>query len=221
MRLFAVLCLLAAAAVQVYAMPNGAPAAACEAIQPGGPHVPNSVDQSMNPGPFQINLTQFQCPAGIDGYCYAPGETYQLYLYGTNCEQYRGLLVQGRQNGTGDPVGRFSNFTSNTRESFCTNPGPEDTAVTHSNPSDKTFEVLTWTAPGPGTGHIAFHYAVVVILQRGPFRFSIWYGALYSHLIYEYENATVGPPLSNTTCPAPGNPHHHHHVIYNLLICIT
>ena len=87
MRLFAVLCLLAAAAVQVYAMPDGAPAAACAAIQPGGPHlvppapapyVPNSADQSMNP--FQINLTQFQCPAGVDGYCYAPGQTYQRKL---------------------------------------------------------------------------------------------------------------------------------------------
>jgi len=78
MKLFAVLCLLAAAAIQAYAMPNGAPAAACLAIQPGGPHVPNSDDQSMNP--FQINLTQFQCPAGIDGYCYAPGETYQRKL---------------------------------------------------------------------------------------------------------------------------------------------
>ena len=88
MKLVAVLCLLAAAAVQVYTMPNGAPLAACINITPGGPHrvppapapyVANSADQSMNP--FQLDLASFQCPDGVQGsYCYVPGETYQCKL---------------------------------------------------------------------------------------------------------------------------------------------
>jgi len=82
MRLFAVLCLLAAAAVQVYAMPDGAPDAACENIQPGGPHLgtnpPNSANMSDNP--FQLDLSEFVCPAGVGGYCYIPEQTYRRKL---------------------------------------------------------------------------------------------------------------------------------------------
>lgn len=47
-----------------------------------------------------------------------------VYLYGTNCEQFRGLLVQGQENVTDAPLGVFSDFTPNTRESNCTDPGP-------------------------------------------------------------------------------------------------
>jgi len=39
-----------------------------------------------------------------------------VYLYGTNCEQFRGLLVQGRENVTGTPLGVFSEFTPDTEE---------------------------------------------------------------------------------------------------------
>jgi len=79
MKLVAVLCLLAAEAVQVYTMPNGAPSQACAAIQPGGWHImnnpPNSADMSNNP--FRLDLSEFVCPAGVMGYCYNPGQTYQ------------------------------------------------------------------------------------------------------------------------------------------------
>ena len=82
MKLVAVLCLLAAETVHVYAMPNGAPAAACATIQPAGPHVgtnpPNSANMSDNP--FRLDLSEFVCPAGVVGYCYNPGQTYQSKL---------------------------------------------------------------------------------------------------------------------------------------------
>ena len=72
---------------------------------------------------------------------------FAVYLYGTNCEQYRGLLVQGRQNVTGDPVGRFSDFTSNTRESNCTNPGPEVR-------KKDIFLKIKWLKPRPPPGSL-------------------------------------------------------------------
>jgi len=82
MKLVAVLCLLAAEAVQVYTMPNGAPSAACAAILPGGWHTmnnpPNSANMSNNP--FRLDLSEFVCPAGVMGYCYNPGQTYQSKL---------------------------------------------------------------------------------------------------------------------------------------------
>ena len=40
-------------------------------------------------------------------------------LSGMNCVQFRGLLVQARENVTGDDVGTFSGFTPNTRASDC------------------------------------------------------------------------------------------------------
>ena len=78
MKVVAVLCLLAAAAVQVYAMPNGAPFEACAAIEPMGPHIGNNPNNSANMSdvPFQLDLSQFRCPGGVAGYCYVPGVTY-------------------------------------------------------------------------------------------------------------------------------------------------
>jgi len=82
MKLVAVLCLLAAETVHVYAMPNGAPVAACATIQPAGPHVftnpPNSANMSDNP--FRLDLSEFVCPAGVVGYCYIPEQTYRRKL---------------------------------------------------------------------------------------------------------------------------------------------
>ena len=89
MKVVAVLCLLAAAAVQVYTMRDGAPSSACADITPAVtgvgsahiaplPYVNNSADQSMNP--FRIGLEQFQCPVGVDGNCYVPGGIYQRKL---------------------------------------------------------------------------------------------------------------------------------------------
>ena len=82
MKLVAVLCLLAAEAVHVYALPSGAPLVACAAIQPGGPHLgtnpPNSANMSNNP--FRLDLSEFVCPAGVVGYCYNPEQTYRRKL---------------------------------------------------------------------------------------------------------------------------------------------
>ena len=79
MKLVAVLCLLSAAAVQVYAMPNGAPLGACAAILPGGWHTmndpPNSANMSANP--FRLDLSELVCTApDAVGYCYTPGSRY-------------------------------------------------------------------------------------------------------------------------------------------------
>ena len=82
MKVVAVLCLLAGSALQVYALPGGAPSQACAAIQPGGPHIgtnpPNSAN--MSDVPFELNLTQFRCPSSVAGYCYVPGATYRSKL---------------------------------------------------------------------------------------------------------------------------------------------
>ena len=82
MKVVAVLCLLAAAALQVYALPTGAPSPACAAIQPGDPHTgtnpPNSAN--MSDVPFQLDLSQFRCPSSVAGYCYVPGATYRSKL---------------------------------------------------------------------------------------------------------------------------------------------
>ena len=43
-------------------------------------------------------------------------------LSGMNSEQFRGLLVQGRQVADGSPVGTFINFGPNTQASQCTPP---------------------------------------------------------------------------------------------------
>ena len=87
MKLVAVLCLLAVAAVQVYAMPNGAPSQACATIQPMGPHIGTNPSNSadMSAVPFQLDLSQFRCPGGVAGYCYVPGATYRSKLMRLNC----------------------------------------------------------------------------------------------------------------------------------------
>jgi len=123
MIVVAVLCLLAATALQVYALPNGAPIGACADIQPMGPHIGNDPLNSANMSniPFQLDLSQFRCPSGVAGYCYVPGATYQLTLSGVGSQQFRGLLVQGRQYfDMTQPVGTFTGFTANTRASACT-----------------------------------------------------------------------------------------------------
>ena len=43
-------------------------------------------------------------------------------LSGMGGEEFRGLLVQGRQVAGGSPVGRFINFAPNTQASQCTPP---------------------------------------------------------------------------------------------------
>jgi len=82
MKVVAVLCLLAATALQVYAFPTGAPLGACADIQPMGPHIGNNPSNSANISniPFQLDLSQFRCPSGVAGYCYVPGATYQRKL---------------------------------------------------------------------------------------------------------------------------------------------
>ena len=76
MKVVAVLFLLAAAAVQVYTRPDGAPLGACATITPVG-HInpPNSVPPP--PNPYSLYLNDFACPSGTTGYCYYPGATYQ------------------------------------------------------------------------------------------------------------------------------------------------
>ena len=68
--------LLAAAAIQVYALPGGAPPDACDNITPGGhTNPPNSVPPP--PNPYNLYLNAFACPNDTAGYCYYPGATYQ------------------------------------------------------------------------------------------------------------------------------------------------
>ena len=84
MKMVVALCLLAAAAVQVYAMPDGAPVQACEDITPGGPHLGDPMAMSpyvnntanMSDNPFMLDLSQFQCPGNQAGFCYIPGIIY-------------------------------------------------------------------------------------------------------------------------------------------------
>ena len=75
MKVVAVFCLLTAAAVQVYAFPGGAPAAACDTITPEGHTNPSNT--ASPPNPYSLNLNAFACPNGTAGYCYYPGATYQ------------------------------------------------------------------------------------------------------------------------------------------------
>ena len=56
-------------------------------------------------------------------------------------------------------------------------------AVTHSNQNDKTFENLYWIAPASGTGPIEFWWAVVVRYQAGTT--NIWYAPLQTQPIRE------------------------------------
>ena len=79
MKVVTVLCLLAATALQVYAYPSGAPSIACPAIQPMGPHNGTNPANSANMSdvPYQLNLSQFQCPSNVVGYCYVPEVTYR------------------------------------------------------------------------------------------------------------------------------------------------
>ena len=86
MKVVAVLCLLAAAAVQVYTFPGGAPSGACTNIFPVGHTNPaNSIADPMG-GPFQLDISNFTMCTGAGsapGYCYYPGETY--YREFMNC----------------------------------------------------------------------------------------------------------------------------------------
>ena len=88
MKVVAVLCLLAATALQVYAYPSGAPSIACPAIQPMGPHIGSSPPNSANMPdvPYQLDLSQFRCPSGVAGYCYVPEATYERKFIFKNCK---------------------------------------------------------------------------------------------------------------------------------------
>ena len=79
MKVVAVLCLLAAAAVQVHAFPNGAPSGACPNIFPVGHTNPSNSVIAPTGGPFQLDVSNFtMCTGAVSapGYCYYPGETY-------------------------------------------------------------------------------------------------------------------------------------------------
>ena len=81
--------LLAAAAVQVYAFPSGAPLDACDTIIPGGhTNPPNSAPPP--PNPYNLYLNAFACPNGTAGYCYYPGATYQC-----KCVEYSWCVDNG------------------------------------------------------------------------------------------------------------------------------
>lgn len=200
MKVVAVLYLLTAAAVQVYALPGGAPSQACATITPVEHTNPaNSAPQSMNP--FSLYLNAFACPNGTAGYCYYPGATYQLTLSSSNNVQYRGLLVQGRQSVTMSPVGSFSSFTSTTRQSSCIPPTPPESAVTHNSRVDKTCEVLMWTAPPNGTGPVFFQWAVVV--RYSPGSVNMFYAPLQTMMITEIDTQVMGEAPTCATLPPP------------------
>ena len=171
MKFFAVLCLLTAAAVQVYAFPGGAPVGACATITPVGHISPGLANTASPPNPFALDVSGFpMCPSTSGsggGYCYCPGEQYTMTLSGGNMQPFRGFLVQGRLVADRTtPTGAFSNFGTDSRASDCM---PTTSAVTHVNPSrtDRTTQTLTWTAPAAGTGPIYFQSAVVVRYTPG------------------------------------------------------
>ena len=79
MKVVAILCLLAAAGVQVHAFPRGAPSTACPNIFPVGHNNPNNSVSDPTGGPFQLDISNFTMCTGAGsapGYCYYPGETY-------------------------------------------------------------------------------------------------------------------------------------------------
>ena len=79
MKVVVVLCLLAAAVVQVHAFPRGAPSTACPNIFPVGHRDPNNSVSDPTGGPFQLDISNFTMCTGAGSapdYCYYPGETY-------------------------------------------------------------------------------------------------------------------------------------------------
>ena len=71
---FAVVVSLLAAAVQVYALPDGAPAVACVVIFPLHVVPPNQV-RNVTANPYQLSLQGFLEP-NASGYRYFPGALY-------------------------------------------------------------------------------------------------------------------------------------------------
>ena len=202
MKFVALLCMLAAA---VHARPNGAPGGACPNIYPVGHTDPSNSITDPTGGPFQLDISNFTMCTGAGsapGYCYYPGETYYLTLSGMNNDDFRGLLVQGRQAADGTtPTGTFINFNSNTQAAPCM---PAMSAVTHTNPSVKRSVLLHWTAPAVGTGPVRFHFAVVVTYQPRAPTSNEFYATLVTAPIAEVPTTGTTPTATTGTTPTAG-----------------
>eukprot|EP00731_Ephydatia_muelleri_P013384 Em0007g694a len=148
LELVSVMCFAFSLLNAAHSRPDGAPQAACSRIFPQhGTYKSQSLDRIL----FSLNISQLTSGGG-----YRPGKTYNLTLYGPRV--FRGLLIQGRSNGT-NPAGSFKILNALTKLSAC---NPHDSAVTHSSNAQKNNVRMSWTAPPRGTGDVAFHYAVVV-----------------------------------------------------------
>ncbi|KAL5509389.1 hypothetical protein EMCRGX_G004756 [Ephydatia muelleri] len=185
LELVSVMCFAFSLLNAAHSRPDGAPQAACSRIFPQhGTYKSQSLDRIL----FSLNISQLTSGGG-----YRPGKTYNLTLYGPRV--FRGLLIQGRSNGT-NPAGSFKILNALTKLSAC---NPHDSAVTHSSNAQKNNVRMSWTAPPRGTGDVAFHYAVVVDTKT-------FYATMKTPIIREIADSSIYLTPS-TSLPSPSSAH--------------
>ena len=126
----------------VSAAPNGAPEIACEDMrpqhgigpQPGDTVIASIALNSNGDGTFTVELTQ-----------------------NSGAPQFKGFLIQVREEGSTEALGTFSGFGSDAQGLACSG---DNSAITHTNNDLKSSVSATWTPSGEGT-----FYAVASVVE--------------------------------------------------------
>ncbi|XP_037555836.1 putative defense protein 3 [Dermacentor silvarum] len=135
--LVAVACLLPAA---LWALPSGAPVAACYSELPGH----GGAEPQASLSPYAIQAT----PVGGSAI---------VQLYGSI--PFKGVLLTARDAHTGELLHGTFTPDAQTRTLDC--PGGNANAITHNSRDYKTQVVVTWTAPAGYSGQVYFSATVV------------------------------------------------------------
>ncbi|KAI9558047.1 hypothetical protein GHT06_014800 [Daphnia sinensis] len=137
-------------AVQVAALPSGAPVSSCASMMPF--HVPFIFPQ-QGVAPFSIILSSQQA---------SPRSPITVTLKANGAPSFKGYLIQARSGKNVQAVGTFTvDGQSNTGKTInC--PGGVKNAVTHTSRDAKTSETFLWTPPANFKGQVVMTATVVV-----------------------------------------------------------
>jgi len=121
-----------------YALPGGAPETCCVNMLP----VHGAVEPQTDPAPFEILASR-----NADG-------TYAVELKTTTAPQFRGFLLQARQESSGTIVGGFTSIPA--EEAQYLNCLVADNSVTHTGIAAKTSLSFTWDPRGADVTGVVF-----------------------------------------------------------------
>ncbi|XP_035226845.1 putative defense protein 3 [Stegodyphus dumicola] len=132
-----------------FSYPEGAPKETCATFRPNHDnHTPKT-----SPHNYELSAN----PSSVQ-----QGSTTKVTLQGKGGETFKGFFIQGQDEVTKRPVGKFRRQgDANTVDCSGT-----ATSITHVNPKDKSSVSVVWEAPASYTGKVIFRAAVVKTFEN-------------------------------------------------------